>query len=364
MFKRFILIFFVILFPVSYIGATSEHTTSLLQASQSYPQFPWQSFVAATKKSNFNADLSTAEISLLKGGFSSDGLFKLNLSGGNYVLRFMGDTHGLEKRKIMIQSFAWAGANGVGPKNCLIDNKNFAFLLSEFIEGRVLRLQDTKNKKILRELGSVLFRVHNTPPPKTDYQEFSQFTYGRQWYEAEAKSGKVIGPSILKEAYKHWLKIQDDVSEKPAKAMLHNDPNLRNIMLHDNKITLIDWELGGIGDPRKEVAHVCAWYGLNEELMRVFLKAYYSREPTNQELNIIAQLRTQILLEFAWVGLSTLKADLDQETWDQYYEQAPLSTVEDLSLIQMKSENKPSNAITRGIFLGLIKQFMTQVSNK
>lgn len=370
MFKTFLLVFFILL-PASHIWAlekkliaASEQTLSLKQAEQKYQQLPWESFARALHVNKLSNEIETAEISLLKGGFSSSGLFKLSLSEEDYVLRFMGDNHSLDQHKIITQSFVWAGANGVGPQNYLIDNKNFAFLLSEFIEGRVLKLQDTKSKKILRELGSMLFRVHNIPPPKTDYQEFTQFTHGQKWYEAGAKSGKVIGPSILKEAYKHWLEINNEVTEKPTKAMLHNDPNLRNIMLHNNKITLIDWELTGIGDPRKEVAHVCAWYGLNNELTRVFLNAYYGREPTNQELSILQKLRIQILLEFAWVGLSTLKADLDQRTWDKYYEQAHLSTVEDLSIIQMQSESKPSDEVTRSIFLGLIKEFMIEVNKK
>ncbi len=72
------------------------------------------------------------------------------------------------------------------------------------------------------------------------------------------------------------------------------------------------------------------------------------------------KLKTQILLEFAWIDLSTLKIDLDQETWDKYYDQARPKAVEELSLIQMISETKPSDEITGNIFLGLIKQFMIE----
>ena len=101
-----------------------------------------------------------------------------------------------------------------------------------------------------------------------------------------------------------------------------------------------------------EVAHVCAWYGLNDELTNVFLKAYYAREPTNKELKTLKKLKTQILLEFAWIDLSTLKTDLDQETWDKYYDQASSKAVEELSLIQMISETKPSDEIQETSFWG------------
>ncbi|MBX9696462.1 MAG: phosphotransferase [Alphaproteobacteria bacterium] len=326
---------------------------------QSHPQFPWESFTAALQSSKLNSKESAIEISLLKGGFSSDALFKINLSGNNYVLRFIGDNHSLKQRKIISSSFEWAGLNSFGPKNYLIDQYHFSFILLEFAEGRTLNIEDTKNKKTLKAIGVILSKVHKAKFPKQNYQEFSQFTFGQKWYHTTAaEKNKIIGPSVLKEAYKHWVKINDEVNKLPIKkSMLHNDPNLRNVLLNGEKITLLDWELSGVGDPRKEVAHVCAWYGLNDELINAFLTGYYDRAPTNKELQILKKLKTQILLEFAWVGLSTLKTDLDQQTWDKYYDQASPKTIEDLSLIQMQSENKPTDEVTRDIFLGLIKQF-------
>jgi uncharacterized membrane protein/thiamine kinase-like enzyme len=329
---------------------------------RSHPQFPWKSFTLALQSSKLNSKESAIEISLLKGGFSSDSLFKINLSEKNYALRFMGNNHSLAQRKIISTSFQWAGLKGLGPKNHLIDQEQYSFIMSEFAEGRTLNLNDTKNGKILQAIGAILSRVHKAEPPKENYQEFSQFTFGQKWYQAAAaEKEKIIGPSVLKDAYKHWVKINDEVNKFPIKkSMLHNGPNLRNVLLDDEKITLLDWELAGIGDPRKEVAHVCSWYGLNDELTKIFLTAYYGRKPTNKELQVLKTLKTQILLEFAWVGLSTLKSSFDQQTWDKYYDQAGPKTVEDLSLIQMQSEIKPDDAVTRDIFLGLIKQFMIE----
>lgn len=342
-----------------------DHTitsNSFKSMMESHPQFPWQSFISALQNSKLNSKESAIEISLLKGGFSSDALFKINLSGKNYVLRFMGDHHNLEQRKVISTSFEWAGLNGFGPKNYLIDQDQYSFILLEFSEGRTLNLDDTKDKKILEAIGALLSKVHKAEPPKENYQEFSQFIFGQKWYQtAAAEKNKIIGPSALKIAYNDWIKINDEVNKQPIKkAMLHNDPNLRNILSHGNKITLLDWELAGMGDPRKEVAHVCAWYGLDEELTEIFLTAYYDRVPTDGELQTLKKLKTQILLEFAWVGLSTLQADFDQQTWDKYYDQASPKTVKDLSLIQMQSESKPSDEVTRDIFLGLIKQFMIE----
>lgn len=364
-----IFILLAISIKCSLVHASECNTKSFIEldhVTKQYPQLPWQSFIEALKSSKLSHKESGIEISLLKGGFSSDALFKINLYGKKYVLRFMGDNHSLEQRKIISTSFEWAGLNGFGPKNYLTDQDQYAFILSEFSEGRTLNLEDTENTKILEALGIILSKLHKAAAPKENYQEFSQFTFGQKWYQtAAAEKGKIIGPSVLTDAYKNWMKINDGVNQEPIKkSMLHNDPNLRNILWNNDKITLLDWELAGIGDPIKEIAHVCAWYGINDKLTKSFLTSYYNREPTNKELQILKQLKIQILLEFAWVGLSTLKTDLDQQTWDKYYDQAPPKTVEDLSVIQMQSENKPSDEITRDIFLGLIKQFMIESSQK
>lgn len=342
------------------------HDTSLKQCyieaiNQYYPLFPWKSFHEAAKADGFIKELDDAKI--LKGGFSSDALFKIHLGSRNYVLRFIGKEHPANQRKIMSQSFEWAGANGFGSKVHLIDRKLFSFIVYDFIEGRTLTLEDTKNKKILQLIGKTLSKVHRAPIPKENHQNFSQFTVGQAWYKSVmTEKGKSFGPSVLKEAYKHWIKINDDINNQPViKTMLHNDPNLRNILLHNDEITLIDWELAGIEDPRKEIAHVCAWYGLDDELTKIFLTAYYNREPTNKELLLLKKIKTLITLEFAWIGLSTLKTNFNQKTWDAYYKKAPPKTIEDLSIIQINSKNKPSDEITMELFLGLIKQFMKEV---
>ena len=48
---------------------------------------------------------------------------------------------------------------------------------------------------------------------------------------------------------------------------------------------------------------------------------------------------------------------------DELYEKTPLSTIENLSTIQMANKTKPSEEETRAIFLGLIKNFMLKTKS-
>jgi len=144
--------------------------------------------------------------------------------------------------------------------------------------------------------------------------------------------------------------------------VLHNDPNLRNVLWNGKKIFLLAWELAGLADPRKELAHICAWYGLNDKLTDVFLSSYLKRKPSFQELLINGKMKTIILLEFAWVGLSSLKNHISINDWDSFYAKAGPKTVEDFFFFEKNSESKPSDETLRIIYLGLIKQFIIKVT--
>lgn len=194
---------------------------------------------------------------------------------------------------------------------------------------------------------------------------FSLFTLGKNWYDAKRNSPKIkpFGPSVLTDAYLIWEKLNDQIPQEALQmAVLHNDPNLRNIIWHNAHITFLDWEVAGIENPHKEIAHICAWMGLNDQFTNLFLSAYYDREPTVQELFVIETVRKIILLEFAWIGLSSLEAgtQLNQTTWDQLYEQASPKKLDTLSILQMSSTEQPSEETIRNIFLGFIKQFMIE----
>jgi aminoglycoside phosphotransferase (APT) family kinase protein len=336
---------------------------SLDQVKEKYPQLQWEAFRKTALTKWTNKDIKQAQINILKGGFSTDAIFTINLSSKAYVLRFIGKERPIENRNIIIQSSKWAGQHNFGPKIYLADAEAL-FMLMEFVEGRTLELKDTHDPEILKALGKILSQIHKAPIPTSNYHEMSQFTIGKSWYNSVRNTkDKIFGPSILKEAYSSWLKINNVINHHPIKkTMLHNDPNLRNIMWHNKKITLLDWELSGVEDPIKELAHVCAWMGLNENLTKEFLSSYYGRNVTAKEMLVIEKLRKMILLEIAWVGLSSLKTDthLSQKMWDELYEKAPPQTVETLSIIQMNSEKKPSEEKLMKVFLGLIKQFMLE----
>jgi thiamine kinase-like enzyme len=351
----------VLIFGFSFTAVAMTEPEGYINSQELKSNYPWDDF-----RNNFQQIFpkyyfDSVKVESLSGGFSDDALFKLSFNNKYFVLRFLGDHNDIKKRETISSSYLWASHNNLGPKVYLIDKINYKYFLSQFIQGRTLTLDDTKDAAIIKNLAKILRKTHKAPLPENNAQEFSQFIYGTRWYESH--KNKIIGPSVLDEAYKRWKMLDKTIGDY-TKTMLHNDPNLRNVLCtNDNQIVLLDWELSGIGDPRKEVAHVLAWYGLDSKLSVEFLSAYFGRKPTSDEINTFDSLKTQILLEFAWVGLSTLSSNLSQQEWDELYEKTPLSIIENLSIIQMENKTKPSEEETRAIFLGLIKHFMLKTKS-
>ena len=74
------------------------------------------------------------------------------------------------------------------------------------------------------------------------------------------------------------IKLQTDTSlidNYPKEYVLcHNDLNPQNIFFNGD-VKLIDWEYAWVNDRYFDVASVCVEFGLDEEMQKVFLDAYF-----------------------------------------------------------------------------------------
>jgi thiamine kinase-like enzyme len=64
--------------------------------------------------------------------------------------------------------------------------------------------------------------------------------------------------------------------------LCHNDLNSQNIFFSKD-IKFIDWEYAGVNDRYFDLACVCVEFGLNGEMVEVFLEAYFMDEDFSLE---------------------------------------------------------------------------------
>ena len=82
------------------------------------------------------------------------------------------------------------------------------------------------------------------------------------------------------------IELQTDscaIDEYPKESVFcHNDLNPQNIFFSDD-VKLIDWEYVGVNDRYFDLACVCVEFGLEGEMVEVFLRAYFEGEDFSLE---------------------------------------------------------------------------------
>jgi len=97
------------------------------------------------------------------------------------------------------------------------------------------------------------------------------------------------------------IKLQTDTSlidNYPKEYVLcHNDLNPQNIFFNGD-VKLIDWEYTGVNDRYFDVASVCVEFGLDEEMQKVFLDAYFGDTYSIEKLEAYKIIYMQLCKEW------------------------------------------------------------------
>jgi len=90
--------------------------------------------------------------------------------------------------------------------------------------------------------------------------------------------------SITIDAKPIVLQIDTSIVECYPKeyVLCHNDLNPHNIFFSDD-VKFIDWEYAGVNDKYFDLACVCVEFGLEGEMVEIFLKGYFESEDFNLE---------------------------------------------------------------------------------
>ena len=151
--------------------------------------------------------------------------------------------------------------------------------LRPYRPGRTWTRADLLDEDKLERLAALLRELHALPPAGSAFKPLlAAGRYARQLGSTEA--GNLFGQ--VASAYA--------LIEPGPPALCHNDLVCQNI-LEDEKLTLIDWEYAGMGDPYFDLAIVVQHHELEEHLPRHFLAAYLQHQPDEKDLERLAKHR-------------------------------------------------------------------------
>ena len=124
-------------------------------------------------------------------------------------------------------------------------------IIAEFAQGEH---RHTLTPRELRTLALSLRKLHKIKLRKSPYNLKKEFR-----------------PKEVK-AHKALRTLQREPREL---VLTHHDLNPRNILFHQNKITLIDWEYTGVNDRYFDLATIASEFRLSPKEERYFLQRYF-----------------------------------------------------------------------------------------
>ncbi len=246
-------------------------------------------------------------VSPLGGGLTNRN-YRIDTAAGSYVLRLAGEETALLgiDRACEVACARAAAELGVGPEVVAYLPEHGA-ILTRFIHGRVLTIEDIQQPAILRRAVEALRRYHEGPPGAGSFSAFA--TIGR--YYALARERRVRLPANLARALELLAGIEQNWECDEPPCPCHNDLLAGNFIDDGTVVRIIDWEYGGMGDRFFDLGNLSANNEFDGGQERELLGLYFG-EVRSDDLRRLRQMR--------------MVSDMREASWG--YLQAAISTLE------------------------------------
>ena len=181
--------------------------------------------------------------------------FLIGADGERFVLRLNAPdaaTLGIN-RQDEARLLTAASAAGIAPAviHCAPEH---GLLITEFIDGRPLHRDDVDRRQI-HQLVELLEAVHTLP---VELPAFDYAAHAQEYWQHLVVADVPIPPALVKQrkpAMDQLAMLVGPGRRHPC----HHDPVPGNVLQHDGRLLLIDWEYAGYGDPAFD------WAALVEE---------------------------------------------------------------------------------------------------
>jgi thiamine kinase-like enzyme len=203
------------------------------------------------------------------GGGITNHNFLVDSDGQRFVLRIAGtDTELLGIDRNAEHAAALAAADlGVGPE--VVDFVEGS-LITRFVEGRPVPIEEMRRPEVLRETAQTLRRVHEGPAFPARFDAFRIV----EAYRDTAVANGVRLPDVFDRAKAKADRIEQELGPRPEQPF-HNDLLNANFIRSPNGIRIVDWEYAGMGDRFFDLANFSVNHELAQEESDLVLDAYF-----------------------------------------------------------------------------------------
>lgn len=245
-----------------------------------------QAYLMVSKVAGYNG-YRVEQIEKLPGGLTNEN-FKVTVGGKQYALRVAGKgTAAMINRPAEDNNAHLMAKAGINPELYYYDPVT-GDKIDKYIDGKTLHIPDFQTDEAsnyIKMIAKTLNEVHNS-----DKEFKGKFDFIEEFYSYV----KLVENNNIKVYDGHdkvmtkMEEIQAILEKNPRRQTpTHNDPLPENWIVKDDRIYLIDWEYGGIGDPIMDVAAFSLEVGLTVEQEQLLLREYFGREATAEEYAMI-----------------------------------------------------------------------------
>ncbi|MEP6908981.1 MAG: choline/ethanolamine kinase family protein [Actinomycetota bacterium] len=205
------------------------------------------------------------------GGGITNHNFKVIAHGEPFVLRIGGKDTALLgiDRDAEHAATRIAAELGVGPEVIAFVEPG-GYLVTRFVEGRPLAVEEVRLPERLRSIAGILRRVHEGPPFPARFDSFRVV----ESYVATARACGVTPPSAHDRAKAIAERIEHARGAQQA-VPCHNDLLNANFIAAGDEVRLVDWEYAGMGDRFFDLANFSINHELDDSENEELLASYF-----------------------------------------------------------------------------------------
>jgi thiamine kinase len=145
-------------------------------------------------------------------------------------------------------------------------------LVTRYVPGRGWTSREVRTLANLQRIADVLKKLHALPVPQ-GVQELDLMESVRGYWNTLLERGlaKSAGtPKVRERARENIASLAEDAKS----CLCHNDVHHLNI-IDAGRLWLVDWEYAGVGDAYFDLASVCCYHALSDDLRRSLLRSYW-----------------------------------------------------------------------------------------
>lgn len=267
----------------------------------------------------------SVRISILRGGISNcnylveDGerFYKVRIPGRN--TDFFSDRDGEIRDLKALQStdLVWSpNLNPTGVIPGVVDYKtDTKIAIFAFVPGTTARKEDFGNRQVRKNAIRSIRRIHQCSVEFCRvfnvYREIERYVNRLTAYQ-----NQISMDYPLKMFQRSALTLQKELERnRPTYVPCHNDLLSSNFILSDDSVHIVDWELGGMNDPRFEIADFLIEHKdiLSEKDEEEVLDSYFGAQKENMRRGVDCY---RFLADFLWALWAAIQHNISELNFD------------------------------------------------